>query len=230
MSAPVSEQGNFHLVRVQQFCLCTHIYFYAPVGTAALLDVPHSLEALLRGLHEEGYDTGDWVSDSDASGESLVAALSVLCENPAITAGAERMQAAVDTKIQRAVNGDKTVAATFARPRGGLGCAKVRAKNVSPDELEKMLGNYMMKKVRRAWSEKDRGPGVSAKGDYVVSGLQIGNVWIFVQPLLGVEGDPMRLLFERDLTPHPQYVAAYELLRLPESQGGIGAHAVVHLG
>lgn len=24
------------------------------------------------------------------------------------------------------------------------------------------------------------------------------------QPLLGVEGDPMRLLFERDLTPHPQ--------------------------
>ncbi len=28
---------------------------------------------------------------------------------------------------------------------------------------------------------------------------------IGVQPALGVEGDPMRLLFERDLTPHPQY-------------------------
>jgi len=38
-----------------------------------------------------------------------------------------------------------------------------------------------------------------------VSGLQLGNVWIGVQPALGVEGDPMRLLFERDLTPHPQY-------------------------
>ena len=27
---------------------------------------------------------------------------------------------------------------------------------------------------------------------------------IGVQPVLGLEGDPMRLLFERDLTPHPQ--------------------------
>jgi magnesium chelatase subunit H len=200
------------------------------VGTAALLDVPHSLEALIRRLHKEGYDTGGWVADPDASGESLVAALSILCENPVITAGAERMQAAVDAKIQRAATGDDTVAATLARPSGGMGGAKVRAKNVTPDELEEMLGKYMMKKVRRAWSEKDRGPGVSAKGEYVVSGLQIGNVWIFVQPLLGVEGDPMRLLFERDLTPHPQYAAVYEFLRLPESEGGIGAQAVVHLG
>jgi hypothetical protein len=87
--------------------------------------------------------------------------------------------------------------------------------------------------------------------------MQLGNVWITVQvssvssvllviclcladvyfwllrcpqPLLGVEGDPMRLLFERDLTPHPQYCAAYEWMRLPESQGGIGAHAVIHMG
>ena len=192
------------------------------VGTAALLDVPHSLDALLGRLHDEGYDTGDWSSDSNASGESLVAALSILCENPVITAGAENMQSAIDTKIKRAVAGDETVAATLARPGGGLGGARVRAKNISADELEKMLGKYMFKKVRRAWSEKDRGPGVSAKGDFVVAGLQIGNVWIFVQPLLGVEGDPMRLLFERDLTPHPQYVAAYEWMRLPESQGGIG--------
>ena len=42
-------------------------------------------------------------------------------------------------------------------------------------------------------------------GNYVVGGVQLGNVWIGVQPALGLEGDPMRLLFERDLTPHPQY-------------------------
>ena len=40
----------------------------------------------------------------------------------------------------------------------------------------------------------------------------------------------MRLLFERDLTPHPQYCAAYEWMRLDESEGGVGAQAVVHLG
>ena len=42
-----------------------------------------------------------------------------------------------------------------------------------------------------------------------MSGLQLGNVWIGVQPALGVEGDPMRLLFERDLTPHPQYAVCF---------------------
>jgi cobalamin biosynthesis Mg chelatase CobN len=38
-------------------------------------------------------------------------------------------------------------------------------------------------------------------------------MWIGIQPLLGLEGDPMRLLFERDLTPHPQYAAAYKWLQ-----------------
>lgn len=46
-------------------------------------------------------------------------------------------------------------------------------------------------------------------GNFLVSGLQLGNVWIGVQPALGVEGDPMRLLFERDLTPHPQYAVRH---------------------
>jgi magnesium chelatase subunit H len=40
----------------------------------------------------------------------------------------------------------------------------------------------------------------------------------------------MRLLFERDLTPHPQYCATYEWMRVPETEGGIGAHAVIHFG
>jgi magnesium chelatase subunit H len=53
----------------------------------------------------------------------------------------------------------------------------------------------------------------------------VGNVFISVQPALGVEGDPMRLLFEKDLTPHPQYAAYYKWL-----QHGLNADAVVHMG
>ena len=210
------------------------VYGFPPnvgaVGTAALLDVPKSLEVILERLHEEGYDVGDWVNDPDASGESIVAALSILSQNPVITAGASKAKDAVDAKIKRATAGDESVAATLARPGGGLGGATIRAMDVTMDELEEMLGKYMTKKVRRAWSEKDVGPGVSAGGNLVVSGLQIGNVFIFVQPLLGVEGDPMRLLFERDLTPHPQYCAVYEKLRQSVDQGGIGSQAVIHLG
>jgi magnesium chelatase subunit H len=102
--------------------------------------------------------------------------------------------------------------------------------DISNDKLEELLGDYMFRKVRRAWPEKERGPGVSSNGNLVVSGLQLGKIFITVQPLLGVEGDPMRLLFERDLTPHPQYCAAYEIMKSPESTGGIGAQAVIHFG
>jgi magnesium chelatase subunit H len=214
--------------------IAVSIYGFPPnvgaVGTAALLDVPGSLDALLRRLEKEGYDIGSYATDPDACGESLVAALAILSESAVIAKGADRMQDAVDAKIERAKDGDLNVAETLSKPGGGLGGAKVRAIDVTRDELEKTLGRYMSKKVLRAWSEKERGPGVSSKGDFVVSGIELGNVWITVQPLLGVEGDPMRLLFERDLTPHPQYCAAYEWTRRPETDGGIGAQAVVHLG
>mmetsp|Transcript_16101 Transcript_16101/g.19664 ORF Transcript_16101/g.19664 Transcript_16101/m.19664 type:complete len:727 (+) Transcript_16101:2098-4278(+) len=140
------------------------------------------------------------------------------------------MQEAIDTRIARAKQGDKTTAETLTKPGGGLGGAIVRGLNVNVDDLEKVLGKYMTKKVRNSWSEKERGPGVAANGDLVVTGLQLGKVWISVQPLLGVEGDPMRLLFERDLTPHPQYCAAYKFMGLPEEEGGIGSQAIIHLG
>lgn len=150
--------------------------------------------------------------------QSLVAALSILCEDSVIALGAEKMQSSVDARIQRAIQGDNTTAETLAKRNGGLGGAKVRSLNVKFDDLETVLGKYMTKKVRKAWTEKERGPGVAANGDLVVSGLQVGNVWISVQPLLGVEGDPMRLLFERDLTPHPQYIASYKYMSLNEEK------------
>lgn len=65
----------------------------------------------------------------------------------------------------------------------------------------------------------------SQDGEFIVGGVQLGNVWVGVQPLLGIEGDPMRLMFERDLTPHPQYVAFYDWMRRV-----FGAQALVHFG
>ena len=59
----------------------------------------------------------------------------------------------------------------------------------------------------------------------MVAGVALGKLWVGVQPALGVEGDPMRLLFERDLTPHPQYAATYLWL-----QREFKAHALLHLG
>jgi hypothetical protein len=41
-------------------------------------------------------------------------------------------------------------------------------------------------------------------------------------------GDPMRLLFERDLTPHPQYAAAYKWLQDVSGCWGCGVHVHEH--
>lgn len=214
--------------------LAMSLYGFPPnvgaVGTAALLNVPKSLENILDSLEKEGYDLGQWGSDPHASGESLVAALAILSEPAVIARGEQGMIGAIEAKQVRAVAGDETVNSCLAAPGGGLGGAKVVAKDMTADELEGLLGKYMFKKVRRAWSEKDIGPGVSSQGNYVVAGLQVGNVWVYVQPLLGVEGDPMRLLFERDLTPHPQYCATYKWLQASPEKGGFGADAVIHLG
>lgn len=70
--------------------------------------------------------------------------------------------------------------------------------------------------MERQWGDLStyRGIATTGTGASLVAGLQLGNVWVGVQPALGVEGDPMRLLFERDLTPHPQYAAFYKWLQV----------------
>jgi magnesium chelatase subunit H len=58
-----------------------------------------------------------------------------------------------------------------------------------------------------------------------VLGRQFGNVLVAVQPAPGYEGDPMRLLFEKGLTPTHAFSAFYRYLR-----EDFGAHALLHFG
>lgn len=91
--------------------------------------------------------------------------------------------------------------------------------------LEHWLGYLLTTKVEKAWHSLT-GSGIKTYEDrFHIGGVQWGNVWIGVQPPLGLAGDPMRLLFEKDLTPHPQYAAFYHWL-----QREFQADAVVHFG
>jgi magnesium chelatase subunit H len=195
-------------------------------GTAALLNVPKSLETVLQKLREEGYDLGDLSPDVD--GESLVTALRNQAEEAVVSRGA------------------KGITAQGAGPAAEFGVTAT-AVDVSSKKLKEMLTfpeewgptewgpipflpekDILVQKMERQWGDLQKyrsGLSSTTQGDSVVSGLQFGNVFIGVQPLLGVEGDPMRLLFERDLTPHPQYAAFYKYL-----QNDFEANAVVHFG
>ncbi|MFM6036909.1 MAG: magnesium chelatase subunit H [Sphaerospermopsis kisseleviana] len=99
------------------------------------------------------------------------------------------------------------------------------ANTVNARKLEKWLGYLRTSKIEKQWKSLT-GAGIKTYGDELhLGGVQLGNIWIGVQPPLGIQGDPMRLMFERDLTPHPQYAAFYKWL-----QNEFQADAIVHFG
>ncbi len=96
---------------------------------------------------------------------------------------------------------------------------------VNVRKLEEWLGYLLTKRIEKQWKSLT-GTGIKTSGDeFQIGGIQLGNIWIGVQPPLGISGDPMRLMFEKDLTPHPQYAAFYKWL-----QNEFCADAVVHFG
>ncbi|MBD1852143.1 magnesium chelatase subunit H [Leptolyngbya sp. FACHB-711] len=96
---------------------------------------------------------------------------------------------------------------------------------VNARTLEKWLGYLFTSRIEKQWQSLIAS-GIKTSGDrFQIGGIQLGNLWIGVQPPLGLQGDPMRLMFERDLTPHPQYAAYYKWL-----QNEFRADAIVHFG
>jgi len=77
--------------------------------------------------------------------------------------------------------------------------------------------------------ERDWGPAPGAINtfgkDLLIQGLQLGNVFIGVQPTFGFEGDPMRLMMARGGSPHHGFMAFYTYLsRVFRADG------VIHFG
>ncbi len=76
-------------------------------------------------------------------------------------------------------------------------------------------------------AEWGRAPGGinSFGGTLLIQGLQLGNVFLGVQPTFGYEGDPMRLLMARGGAPHHGFAAFYTYI-----EKVMRADAVVHVG
>lgn len=193
-------------------------------GTAALLNVPKSLEALLNRLKEEGYNLGE--VGTSVNGEVLVTSLKEFEDQRVIARGAAGL---AKTSFPSTQYGFQAVAA-----------------EIGPQQLKEWLtyppewgpnewgpipflpdNDILVRRLEKQWGDlrSYRGLMTTAQGKLLVPGLQAGNCWVGVQPLLGIEGDPMRLLFERDLTPHPQYAAFYKWL-----QHDFKADVVLHFG
>jgi magnesium chelatase subunit H len=79
-------------------------------------------------------------------------------------------------------------------------------------------------KVEEEWGTA---PGrVNSFGrELLIQGLQLGNVFVGVQPTFGYEGDPMRLMMARSGAPHHGFMAFYSYLSKV-----LDVDAVVHVG
>lgn len=78
--------------------------------------------------------------------------------------------------------------------------------------------------IEAAWGPAP-GRQLADGGHILVQGLDLGNVFIGVQPGFGYEGDPMRLLFEGGFAPTHAFSAFYRFLR-----EDFGADAILHFG
>ena len=99
--------------------------------------------------------------------------------------------------------------------------ANVHAR-VSADSI--VQRETWLKEIEAAWGPapgKLQSDGTSVQ----ILGAQFGNVFVGIQPALGYEGDPMRLLFEGRFAPTHAFAAFYRWLK-----EDFRAHAVLHFG
>jgi magnesium chelatase subunit H len=96
------------------------------------------------------------------------------------------------------------------------------AYQMSPEEYRRLCP--YVDEVERDWGAAP-GQVNSFGGTLLIQGLQLGNVFVGVQPTFGYEGDPMRLMMARSGAPHHGFMAFYTYL----SQV-LNVDAVVHVG
>ncbi|MCY3734513.1 MAG: cobaltochelatase subunit CobN, partial [Chloroflexi bacterium] len=84
--------------------------------------------------------------------------------------------------------------------------------------------------MREQWGNPPGEHYVDDTGTLALAGLRFGNVFVAVQPPRGYGMDKTAIMHRADLAPPHPYHAMYRWLAEPESAGGFGADAVVHLG
>jgi magnesium chelatase subunit H len=96
------------------------------------------------------------------------------------------------------------------------------AYRMSVDEYRRLCP--YVEEIEEEWGNA---PGSinSFGGELLIQGIQLGNIFLGVQPTFGYEGDPMRLLMARSGAPHHGFMALYTFI-----EKVFRADAVIHIG
>lgn len=178
---------------------------HSRVGNAVGLDTPVSAVRLLRRMRSAGYDVGDVpgldLADDTEAGDALIHSL--------IAAGGQDEEWLTSAQLTD---------------------AHVRITKAQYDAWTADVPAPLMDAMVEAWGESPGRLFVNDAGEIVLATIRAGNVVLLIQPPRGFGENPVAIYHDPELAPSHHYLAAYRWLGAPESEGGFGAHAVVHLG
>ena len=181
---------------------------HSRVGNAVGLDTPVSTIRLLRRMTEAGYDLGP------------AGAVPGLDEDDDTVAGDTLIHALIDA------GGQDEEWLTQAQ----LTDAHVR---ISGEDYRRWTADVpaaLMDGITATWGEAPGSLFVNDSGEIVLATITAGNVVLLIQPPRGFGENPVAIYHDPDMAPSHHYLAAYRWLAAPDTDGGFGAHAVVHLG
>ncbi len=173
---------------------------HSRVGNAVGLDTPASAVRLLQALRAAGHDVGDFPEDGDELVHTLIAA------------GGHDVEWLTEEQMRAAVA--RVPLAAYERDFAAL-----------PGDLRERVVEHWGPPPGSLYVD-----GEGADAEIVLAALQYGNVLLMIQPPRGFGENPVAIYHDPDLPPSHHYLAAYRWLERAASEGGFGAHAVVHLG
>src|SRR5215470_5715465 len=192
------------------------------VGGAVGLDTPASLLVTLHAMKSRRYKIGSLPETSDELFQALLERGSYDERYPLDPARAEHFSRAAYHKQF----------STFRQPsrrrmEDFWGQPQTHGFNVRPAKPKtdkKLLGSLANKIAlveNEPWSDER---------SYHFAALSFGNALIALQPPRGYGIDPDAIYHTPDLPPTHHYAAFYRWLGTPQSEGGWGADAIVHMG
>jgi cobaltochelatase CobN len=183
---------------------------HARIGNAVGLDTPASTVALLRTMAAAGYAVA---TEGEAAFPGVEAGDGDALMHALIEAGGQDPDWLTEEKL--AGNPVRISAATYRSWFDTL-----------PEDFRSGVEEHWGEAPGEHYVDRSQNPD----GDIVVAALRRGNVTLIVQPPRGFGENPVAIYHDPDLPPSHHYLGAYRWLAAPESEGGFGAHAIVHIG
>jgi cobaltochelatase CobN len=192
------------------------------VGGAVGLDTPASLLTTLHAMRARRYAIATLPDTSDELMQDLLGRGTYDNDHPLDPARAMRFCRAAYRKIYA-----EFPAKPARRMQDFWGQPQNQGPSIKPaKKTDKKLFPTIAGKVVSIDAEEPWGD----ERDYLFAAMDLGNALVALQPPRGYGIDPDAIYHTPDLPPTHHYTAFYRWLATPQTEGGWGADAIVHMG